>query len=435
MPLSQFFAAVLRGLGVPVTTNNLNKLGAVAKQEGSGGTYNPFNYILGPGTNFNSAGVKNYPDAQTGIAQTVKLLSQKNTSAMRANLASDGPYSGWLSSTSHFYNSWGGGNLNISQSNAAGKLNEAVKGSQNMTAAQSAALAGGGIIPATPSTLAAAAPKADPMNAQAERDALDKYLNTLTPDKKAQTVADIKAQRDLPSLGAYMGTAPPEVNRYINFLASLDKSGQSAETNMLVAPDAQGSQQMTSLLQTLGVSYSNAPNPTPALLAFLNGIGLNLSTAEDVKNRALERIGAATSDAMSDIDRTAGRNKQNITADLVRRNILSSGESTTRYSRQAADVADQQSGVQTTAANSTEDVNNSYRQAQDLARQQALDKIIGAEQDQSTAKAASAAQEDAYRRQQQAAEAANSQSLAAQQAAIKAQEDAMAKYAAQGVAV
>ena len=71
--LNQFFTAVLKGLGVPVTANNLSKLGAVAAMEGHGGDYNPFNYVVGPGTNFNSAGVKSYPDVMTGVAQTIKL--------------------------------------------------------------------------------------------------------------------------------------------------------------------------------------------------------------------------------------------------------------------------------------------------------------------------------------------------------------------------
>jgi hypothetical protein len=182
---------------------------------------------------------------------------------------------------------------------------------------------------------------------------------------------------------------------------------------------------MTDLLQTFGVSYPNAPNPTPALLAFLNGIGLTMSTAADVKQRALERIGASTSDSMAQIDQTAGRVKQNITADVVRRGMLSSGEATTRYARHDQDVANQQNAVQTTAATATEAANNAYTQARDLARQQALDKIIGAEQDQATARATAAAQVDATRAQQQAADTAAANQTAATNAATAAQEAAL----------
>ena len=413
--LQQFFTDVLKGLGVPVSQNNLIKLAAVARMEGRHGDYNPFNYIVGPGTKLNSAGVRNYPDYATGVAQTVKLLSQNNTRAMRANLAADGAYSGWLQTTSRFYNSWGGPNLNISQGNATSYLSSMLEGSSG------------------PAASAAATNTGPQMNATQERTAFDTYLRTLPVEQQAQVINTIKNARAVGDLGTYKSTAPTEVKRYIDFLGSLDTGGSQSEQNMLVAPDPVASKEMTNLLQTLGVSYPNAPNATPALLAFLKGIGLNLSTAEDVKNRALERIGAATSDAMADIDRTAGRNKKNITADLIRRNILSSGESTTRYSRHAEDVANQQGDVQRTAAESTENTNNLYRQAQDLARQQALDRVLNAEQEQAAARGTSAAQEDAYRRQQQASDAAWKQQQEAQNAAIKAQEEAMKKYAAQGV--
>ena len=66
------------------------------------------------------------------------------------------------------------------------------------------------------------------------------------------------------------------MNRYINYLGTLDAGNQYGEKSLLAAPDPTGSTEMTDLLPTFGVSYPNAPNPTPALLAFLNGIGFNL---------------------------------------------------------------------------------------------------------------------------------------------------------------
>ena len=288
---------------------------------------------------------------------------------------------------------------------------------------------------AASSTAAATEERAPAMNATEERAAFDAYLKTLTPDQQTQTINALKQPRDLAGVSAYMSTAPPEVQRYITFLSTLDNPGQNAEKNMLAAPDIQGSAEMSNLLQTLGVSYPNAPNPTPALLAFLRGVGLNMSTAEDVRNRAIERIGAATSDAMADIDRTAGRTKQNITADLIRRNILSSGESNTRYARQAEDVAAQKSDVTRTQANSSEDVQNTYEQAKNLAQQQALDRVISAEQDQATTRANAAATEDAYRRQQDAADKAWQQQQAAQQTQNQRSIEAIQAAAAQGVAV
>ena len=270
---------------------------------------------------------------------------------------------------------------------------------------------------------------------QQERDEFNKYLKSLPDDQQTQLIADLKKDRSLGEVGAYMQSAPPEVNRYINYLSTLDAAGQYGEKSLLAAPDPAGSAKMTDLLKTLGVSYPNAPNPTPALLAFLGGIGLNMSTAEDVKRRAIERIGASTSDAMADIDRTAGRTKQNITADLVRRGVVSSGEANTRYARQAEDVGKAQSDVQKSSTAATDAADTAYAQARDLARQQALDRILGAEQTQATQTATSAANVDATNAASQAADSAAAQQKAANDAALKAQQDEIARAASQGVAV
>ena len=118
----QFSALVLAALGYPVTDNNIDKIAAVAKQEGKHGTFNPFNYVTASGqageTNYNSVGVKNYPDLQTGVIMTTKLLSQNNTKDMAANLKNDGSFADFLRATSSFYRSWGGGNIIVSQTSA-----------------------------------------------------------------------------------------------------------------------------------------------------------------------------------------------------------------------------------------------------------------------------------------------------------------------------
>lgn len=273
------------------------------------------------------------------------------------------------------------------------------------------------------------------------------YLKTQSAERQQQIIDELKQPRDLGQLAQYMASAPQGVNDYITYLSKLPGDAMEAAKGRLAVqagatadpgaapPNAAASQELTNLLQTFGVSYPNAPQPTPALLAFLKGVGLNLSTAEDVKRRAIERIGASTSDAMADIDRAAGRNKQNITADLVRRGILSSGESTTRYARQAEDVAAQQSDVTRTSAQAKETAEDAYRQSQDLARQQALDRVIGAEQDQATQTATAKAQADALKAQQAASDLSWQRQQQAQSDALKAQTDAIAKYAAQGVVV
>jgi hypothetical protein len=193
--------------------------------------------------------------------------------------------------------------------------------------------------------------------------------------------------------------------------------------------------ELTNLLNTFGVSYPNGPAPTPALLAYLRGVGLNLSTAEDLKRRAIERIGASTADAMSDIDRSAGRNKQNITADLIRRGVLVSGESNTRYARHDEDVAARRSDVQRGRAEGVEGAESSYRSAADAARQQALERVLDVEQQQSIEKATKAAQDESYQRQTAAADTAWEREKAAQESALSRQEQLYREYAAKGIQV
>ena len=327
----------------------------------------------------------------------------------------------------------------VAQAQASGLIGKAY--ASPTAAAPAGAGAPGGLSAASATQAAGAAaqgaaaqggPKLVP---QEERDAFNTYLKAQTPDQQTKIINDLKQNRSLGEVGAYMSQAPPEVNRYINYLGTLDAAGQYGEKSLLQIPDTAGSKQMTDLLSGLGVSYNNAPNPTPALLAFLTGIGLNVQSAADVKSRALERIGTATSDAMADIDRSSARSKQNLTGSLIQAGTLSSGEANTRYAKQAEDTATAQSDVQRSAATQTEAATDAYTQARDLARQQALDRILGAEQDQATQKATSAAQVDSTNAQSQAADAAAASQKAANDAALKAQQDEISRAAQQGVAV
>jgi len=211
--LNQFFTAVLKGLGAPVTPTNLAKLGAVARLEGHGGDYNPFNYVLGPGSNFNSVGVKNYPDVMTGIAQTIKLLSQRNTTAMRNSLMSDGPYDGWLTATSNFYNSWGGPNVRTTLHNATSYLSSIVDGPA-VSDTQRAALNSGGA-----AGYSAGSP--DPLNWEGIRrwqdqqeSAFNRWLSTQPAERQQQIIGELNTDRDLGALAQYMQSAPAEVNLY-----------------------------------------------------------------------------------------------------------------------------------------------------------------------------------------------------------------------------
>lgn len=74
---------------------------------GGGGEYNPFNYVVGPGTDYNSVGVKNYPDYQTGVQETVQFFSQTNMKDFLAALES-GDVNATAKALDAFYGSWGG---------------------------------------------------------------------------------------------------------------------------------------------------------------------------------------------------------------------------------------------------------------------------------------------------------------------------------------
>jgi len=135
--LQTFFTSVLQALGAPVTTNNLSKLGMIAKGEGNrSGKYNPFNSINQSkdasgnrtSTNFNIIngrdGVQNYPDWDTGLQMTVRVLNQSNAKGWHSNLMSDGSYQDWISATNAFY-TWGA-LPSISQSRATEELSHVI---------------------------------------------------------------------------------------------------------------------------------------------------------------------------------------------------------------------------------------------------------------------------------------------------------------------
>lgn len=79
---------ILRRLGKPQSHDNVIALTAWAQAEGGSARFNAFNTTLPePGaTNYNSVGVKNYPDYETGVRATVSTLEQQNMSMITAAL-------------------------------------------------------------------------------------------------------------------------------------------------------------------------------------------------------------------------------------------------------------------------------------------------------------------------------------------------------------
>ena len=67
---------ILRGVGAPVTPENVRYVNAWAQAEGGNASNNPFNTTqTAPGaSSYNSVGVRNYTSPQQGIAATIQTL-------------------------------------------------------------------------------------------------------------------------------------------------------------------------------------------------------------------------------------------------------------------------------------------------------------------------------------------------------------------------
>ncbi len=86
-----YYDQVLAGIGAPDSPNNLKYLVAWQLAEGGTATNNAFNTTQGePGSSdYNSVGVKNYPDAATGIRATIKTLLNGHYPHIVADLQAD----------------------------------------------------------------------------------------------------------------------------------------------------------------------------------------------------------------------------------------------------------------------------------------------------------------------------------------------------------
>jgi hypothetical protein len=167
----------------------------------------------------------------------------------------------------------------------------------------------------------------------------------------------------------------------------------------------------------------------------MRGLGMNLAQSEDVRKQGLGTIKARTQSSIDELQRTAGRTKQNTTADLVRRGVLRSGEANTRYARQDEDVAARRSDIEQARTEATQAVEQAYEGARGTYRQAALERTLGAETEQAQQKATSAAQEESFKRQEEASTKAYQQQTAAQEAYLTKMEELYKQYGQQGVAL
>ena len=85
----QFARDVLKGLGAPITDENMKAVVAWQKAEGTKAANNPLATTQGwdGSSSFNSVGVKNYTSYSDGVAATLKTLQNGHYGAILAALA------------------------------------------------------------------------------------------------------------------------------------------------------------------------------------------------------------------------------------------------------------------------------------------------------------------------------------------------------------
>ena len=158
---------------------------------------------------------------------------------------------------------------------------------------------------------------------------------------------------------------------------------------------------LTDMLARYGVNYPDAPGPTPALLAFMRGLGLTYDEAEDIATRGRDRIDRRAEDARSDVERAATRSKENVVADLVRRGVLGSGEANTRLARHAEDRGERLADIEMGRAESLENIDSAFAQTTGGLRTRALETVLDTETREDARKATLAAQEESFKRQEE----------------------------------
>jgi hypothetical protein len=163
---------------------------------------------------------------------------------------------------------------------------------------------------------------------------------------------------------------------------------------------------LSDMLSQYGVSYDNAPAPTPALLAFMRGLGMSMDTAQDVNRQNQLRINQGSTMSREDLARSDRKAKTSISTDAQRRGVMSSGEMNTNLAEQAEGVAANEGRIAQRQAEAIEKSDQGYQQIRDQLGQTALEKTLGIETQQSQQRATTQAQADAIKASQDASDVA-----------------------------
>lgn len=207
------------------------------------------------------------------------------------------------------------------------------------------------------------------------------------------------------------------------------KATATATRKSQPAPKAKAPSAITSLLARFGVNYADAPEPTPALLAFMRGIGMSYDTAEDAARTNEMRMKQRAGMSQEEITRMNDRKLTHMAGDLMTRGVLSSGETNIKVGRQAEDVAHARGEVELTLAEGIDRSQQQLAQSRDIYRQQALERVLGVETSNAEREAQSKAQEAQWKKQQEAADLAYQRQKAATDLSYKRQEELYRKYA------
>jgi len=189
---------------------------------------------------------------------------------------------------------------------------------------------------------------------------------------------------------------------------------------------------LSSILARFGVNYPNAPAPTPAMLAFMRGLGMNMDTAEDSARTTKLRLNERAMQSREEISRQNDRTLERMGSDVQSRGVLSSGETNKRVGRQAEEVAKDIGNVEQGLAEGIDSVETALGQTTSAYRQQALERTLASETEIANREAVNAANEKSWQRQQEASELSYKRQKEAQDAAFAAQEALYAKYAGLG---
>lgn len=147
------------------------------------------------------------------------------------------------------------------------------------------------------------------------------------------------------------------------------------------------------VLSKLGID-SRGPSGfvTPALLAYLRGVGMTLSSAEDKRSSARNNVELDYQRNSTETQRRFQEGRRDLTGSLVSRGVLRSGEANRRFTENDADRSRALNDVDTSRANRLTAVDQAYRDVEDSLRQGTTERLLAAEQDEANRRATEEAQ-------------------------------------------